>query len=394
MKPWKLAALCSLVFATVALAGQPALVTQEATGEAAIVDGNKEAAFDEARRKAMREAVEQVVGVMVSAETLTRNNQLVSDRILSNSAGYVRDVKVLSRQEEDGVMKVTIRAQVGTAELDKDLQAVQALIRRLESTRLVILTQEQAIDSHGVTTSSGVLATELTEGFKRDGWTLLDPNFAAGKLKLSAGVSLGSTEAKEIGELSKADYILYGNVNFRYQPPIGLFDKDASGNQTMFNVTGEYDLAIFATDSGSQLAKIVGKFNTGDMGKGGSNVLSYERTAHDIAVNKGKAIVAEVRRQVVEYLRSAEQNGNRLVMSVVGLPDFGAVQDFKRVLEGMTGMREVKKGNFASRKAQFELTFVGTADELAEKLSSKNFKGKRISVTGATANTVELTLGK
>lgn len=394
MKALKHWAVLLLALAVVAGAEQPALVTKEATGEAAIVGGDKNAAFEQAKRQAIRAAVEQVAGTMVSSDTYAKNSQLVYDRILSNTTGYVKDVQVVSKSEEAGVMKVTLRAQVGTAEIDKDLQAVRQLLRRMEQTKLVILTQEHAIDANGVTTSGSVMATELTNSFKQDGWTILDPHFAAGKMKLSAGVALGTTEAKEIGELSKADYILYGTVNFRYQPPGGTFDKDEKGNQILFNVTGEYELSLFATDSGSQLAKLVGKFNTGDMGKKGSNLLSYERTAHDIAVNKGQAVVADVRKQVLEALRSNEQNGSRLVMNVVGITEFGAVQNFKKVLEDVSGMRDVRKGPFASGKAQFELTYVGSTEELAEKLSNKSFKGKKISVTGVTANTVELTLAK
>jgi hypothetical protein len=66
---------------------------------------------------------------------------------------------------------------VGTAELDRDLQAVQALLKRLQGRRLVVLLQEQTIDEKGVTTTSGVTSTVLTDAFKRDGWTMIDPSF-------------------------------------------------------------------------------------------------------------------------------------------------------------------------------------------------------------------------
>jgi hypothetical protein len=385
--------LVLVLLSSIAGAAAPnALTIQEATGEAAIVNGNKERAFEEAKEKAIREAVQQVAGVMVSSETLTKNSQLVSDRIYAHSSGYVRNVRVLSQKEEKGVAQVKIRAEIGTAALDKDLRAVQALINRLGNPKLVILTQEHAIDAKGVTTSSGVLSGVLTEGFKKDGWTLIDPNFAAGKVRLQPGVSLGTPEAKEIGELTKADYILYGTVSFRYHPADGPYDKDGQGNQLQFNVTGEYDLALFATDTGSQLTKISGKLTTGDIGQVGSNVISYERTAHDIAANRGASIVAEVRKNALEYLRNAEQNGNRLVMQVNGFREYGSVENFKRVLEGVGGMRDVKRPSFGAGKARFELTFLGTTSELAGKLGGKAFKGRRIDVTGLTPNTVELTL--
>ena len=104
-----------LASVTFAAAPPPATVVKEVTGEAAIVDGNRDKAFAEAKSAALRDAVEQVAGVLVSADTLTANSQLISDRILMHSAGYVRTHEVLERKEEGGVAKVKVRAEVGTA---------------------------------------------------------------------------------------------------------------------------------------------------------------------------------------------------------------------------------------------------------------------------------------
>ncbi|MGQ0508393.1 MAG: flagellar assembly protein T N-terminal domain-containing protein [Myxococcaceae bacterium] len=393
---WLVSAL--ILAATTAFAADPDVVVKEAAGEAAIVDGNRARAEKDAKDKALREAVEQVAGVMVSADTLTQNSQLISDRIYANSAGYVRKYDVVSKKEERGVMIVTIRAEVGKQQLDKDLQAVKALINRMGNRKLVIILQEQTYDPRGAVTSSGVLSTVLTEAFKKDGWTIIDPAFAAGKLKLSSGVSLGTPEAKEIGELTKAEYILYGTVSFRNQaadPNWGGFDN--KGKQLQFPVTGEWELTLFATDSGSQIAKVAGKFNSqpADLGPKGTYTISYERTAHDIAVHRGQEVVGAVRKAALEQLRDAEQNGNRLVVHVVGLSDYSAVQGFKKVLaESITGVRAVKPGTFGGGKAQFDVTFVGTTDELADRVGGKAFKGKKINVTGVTGNTLEVTLAK
>jgi hypothetical protein len=234
------------------------------------------------------------------------------------------------------------------------------------------------------------MASVLTDAFKKDGWTIIDPHFAAGKVKLGSGV--GPAEAKEIGELSKADYILYGNVNYKEQPNDGMI-KGAP----VYLISGEYHLALFATDSGSQLTDITGKFNSGteDLGKQGTPLVSYQRTAFDITRHRGADVVTEVRGKVVAYLQSSQQNGNRVVMTVAGLSEYSAVQGFKRVLaDSITGVRQVNPGSFGNGKAQFDITFVGSTDDLAERIGGKKFKGKTISVTGVTGNTVEVTLAK
>ena len=400
MKATTLTAITTLLLTLAAQAAEtPQVVTKEATGEAAIVGNDEARALKEAQNQALRQAVEQVAGVLISAETVTQNSQLLSDRIFSNSAGYVRSFKLVSKKAEKGVMYATVSAEVGAAQLDKDLAAVQGLVRRHGGRRLVILTQEQAIDAKGVVTSSGVMSTVLTESFEKDGWTLLDPHFAAGKVKLSSGVALGSVEAKEIGDLTKADYILYGTVNFRYQAPNtgGLFPElDSKGTQLLFLVSGEYDLALFATDSGSQLAKVSGKFDTGSIlaKKGSSASVSYERTSYDIAKEHGAKVVGEVRKAAMEKMRSAEQNGARVVVNVTGLADYAAVQDFKKAVSGMANVREVKPGTFGKGKAQFDIFYVGTTDDLAGALGSAPYKKKKLSVTGVSANTVEVVVAK
>ena len=398
-RAWKWGAI-ALLFATTALAQgkkQPETVTKEVTGEAAIVAGNKDKARRDAKNAALREAVEQVAGVMISADTLTQNSQLVSDRVFANSAGYVKSYDIVKEEAAGGVLRMTVRAQVGTAELDKDLQAVKALIARMGNKRLLIVLQEQTVTLDKTIVSSGVMGQVLAETFGQDGWRLIDPSFAAGKLEVASGVSLTTPDKKVIQSLDKADYILSGTVTFRHETMsvggnVGVAPKDG-----LFPVVGEWEMGVFATDSGTQIAKLSGKFNSGpkDLGPKGTLVVSYERTAFDIAKHRGKDVVGEVRKAVVDYLSKAEQNGNAVVTTVLGLSDYGSVMAFKRTLtEGVQGVREVQQGTFAAGKAQFDVSFLGTTQDFAERVDGKKFKGRAINVTGISGNTIELTLAK
>ncbi|HVG58093.1 MAG TPA: flagellar assembly protein T N-terminal domain-containing protein [Hyalangium sp.] len=399
MKALKLTVL-SWILASVAVAAdaQPEFLTKEVTGEAAIVGVNLEKAFQDAKNAALREAVEQVAGVMVSSDTLTSNSQLISDRIFTNSAGYIRKYDVLARKEERGVMKVTVRAEVGAAQLDKDLQAVQALIRRLGGSRLLIVIQEQSIGSDKVIISSGHMAQQLTESFQKDGWRIIDPSYAAGKLEAASGISLLSPEKKVIQDLRSADYVITGVVTLRHETPTTVFGA-VSGQEIRgwYPVTGEWELSVFATDSGTQIARLSDKFdsNPKNLSPGDTLTVSYERTAFSIIKARGKIVVEQARKSVVEYLSKAEQNGNSVVVTVTGLSDYAAVSAFKKVLaESITGMRDVRQGDFKQGKATFDVVFVGTTDSFAEAVGQKTYKGKKVSVTGVTGNTIELTLAR
>lgn len=393
MKALKLSVLSALLLSAAALAQAKGVEVREVTAEEAIVNGDKAKAREVAIKKALREAVEQVAGVLISSDTLTANATLVSDRIYSRSEGYVKSWKLVGQpKEEGGVLSVTVRAEVGTQELDKDLQLVKALITRLGNRKLVILIQEQTLQVNGNVSTSGVLSTVLTDGFKADGWTIIDPSFASGEVAIASVVGTGQiTDAaiKRIRDISKADYIVYGKAGFRNQEGTGMM---GAAKGAYFPVTGEYELAAFATDSGTQLTNVAGKINF-DPKKDAFPALSYERSAHDLALGRGGEILGLVRKAVVDYLANAEQNGNRLEMTLMGL-SYGGVQNFKKALSGQTGVRDVGRGTFSNGKATFDVTFIGSSEELAEQIADKKFSGKTANVTGVSGNTIEVTMAK
>ena len=72
-----------------------------AVGQAAIMSNDVSMARDKAIEDALRKAVEQAVGAMVSSETVTQNYELLSDKILSKSKGYVRSYKIATEKKGD-----------------------------------------------------------------------------------------------------------------------------------------------------------------------------------------------------------------------------------------------------------------------------------------------------
>lgn len=70
---------------------------------------------------AMRNAIEQKVGVYIDSRTYTENYQVISDRIYAQADGYVRDYQILDKSESNGIWKVVIRAEVSDERLRTDL---------------------------------------------------------------------------------------------------------------------------------------------------------------------------------------------------------------------------------------------------------------------------------
>ncbi len=395
-------AILSLALAVSAWAAEANVVTKEATGQAAITAGD-EKAYEEAKNNALRTAVEEAAGVLLQADTLTLNSQLVQDRVFANTTGYVKKFEILEKKKDKGVVTVKVKADVGTAELDKDLQAVKGIIARLGRNKLIVVIQEQAVDDKGNVTKGELLATILTDQFKKDGWKLIDEKgTGAGtseSIKISSGSGIGILDAKEIAKKTDADYIVYGTVNFRYIPPSGgglIPEKNEKGEQLLFLVTGEYDLSMFETRTGAQLAKVAGKFDQTNMQSKGKIQAgkSYAQTAHDYCKADSPRITGELRNPVLEYLRDKDLNGWEVSMTVSGLADFTAADDFSKSLQSLKNVKSVKAGDFDKGKASYEVSFLGNANDLARAVGAATFKKKKLKVEGVKNNTVEVSVAK
>lgn len=66
----------------------------------------------EARDNAFSNAVQSAIGVLVDATTLVKNDQLITDKVLTYSNGYIQQFKVISTSSKGGTTRTRIQADV------------------------------------------------------------------------------------------------------------------------------------------------------------------------------------------------------------------------------------------------------------------------------------------
>ena len=117
---------CFLLTSTTAFAEEPEKLERIiSTGIGLNADG--------AKTNAIRNAIEQVVGTFVSSETIVKNSELISDRILSYSGGYVKELKVISQgKSPDGLYTVKIETLVVVTKLKMKLKELNIGLRKVE----------------------------------------------------------------------------------------------------------------------------------------------------------------------------------------------------------------------------------------------------------------------
>lgn len=103
----------------------------EVEGQAAIGDGGEVAARDASRADAVRKAIEQVVGVYVSSETLARNFELIEDNIYTRANGFALIDKILQEGAQGGIYRTRARVKVFLVQNEEGRQALVERLRDL-----------------------------------------------------------------------------------------------------------------------------------------------------------------------------------------------------------------------------------------------------------------------
>ena len=122
-----------------------------AKGLGAILAGDEVKAREDAISSALRNAVEQVVGMFVESEVLVENYQTMEDKIYTRTSGYVQKYDVISTSKQmDNAIEVTIKAVVKVSDLRNDLQAIGVLLSRKGKPRTMVLIDEKNLSAHYV----------------------------------------------------------------------------------------------------------------------------------------------------------------------------------------------------------------------------------------------------
>lgn len=87
---------------------------------------------DKALQNAIRNAVEQVVGIYVNSESLVRNNILIKDEILTHSGGYVQETQIISTENSDGLISLKLRAVVASTRIKNKIQSLNIAIKKMD----------------------------------------------------------------------------------------------------------------------------------------------------------------------------------------------------------------------------------------------------------------------
>ena len=188
---------------------------------------------DEALKDAFRNAVRQVVGAVVDAETLIKNDEVINDKVLTYSDGFIKKFDEVpgSKKTERGLHRTKIIAMVERRRVVATLKATNVTVKEIDGRSMFaeVVTQ---LDAEKDTAS---LLKKQFEGFPQ---TLLTAS-AIGRPEL---VEKATDKASvRIHVRLEPDLEAYKTFVARLQPMLDKLAKDKGEFTAVFSLEWPYD---------------------------------------------------------------------------------------------------------------------------------------------------------
>ena len=375
-------ALTLLALHHVALAQETKTVTAE--GVAAIQQGALDIARDAAIEDAQKRAVEQAIGIMINSETQVENYQLISDKILSQTKGYITRYNVVGERQESGLLRVTITADVSLGKLGDDLSAIGILMSQMHKPRTMIMIAEQNVGSdlnawwmggHGEA-DLNVVENAFMDKFTEKGFEFIDHEVAAKEIKVTPAFkvsNLSAAQARTLGNQADAEVVIIGKAVAK------AFGEVGGG---MKSVQADLTAKAVRTDTGDVIATTQTHAAAVHISEISAGADALRKAANQAADDMMTKILAKY---------SKEVGGTRsIAITVTGLTKNQFVK-FKDVLRNQVrGIKDLHERNFSGSTAKISVDSKTSAQALSDELTLKDFGTFGVEVVGSTANSLEL----
>ena len=359
--------------------------TVSAEGVASIQGGARDIARDAAIEDAQKRAVEQAIGILIDSQTQVENYQLISDKILSQTKGYIKRYNVTGETVDSDLLRVRINAEVALGQLSDDLTGIGILLGQMHKPRTIAMIAEQNIGSewygwwwgaHGQQTDFSVVENVFMDKFTEKGFEFIDPQIAAQEMKVTAAYrvqDLTIAQAKTLGGQVDAEVVITGKALAKLYGQIGGGMKSVQADLTARAVR---------TDTGQVIAAVTTH---------AAAVHISEITAGTDALRKAANQAADELIGKILALYAKETGGTRPVnITITGLNKTQFVK-FKDVLRNQVrGIKDLHERSFSGSTAKISVDSKSSAQALSDELALKDFGTFAVEVVGSTANSLEL----
>ena len=356
------------------------------TGMSAVYDGDTAAAFESAKKSALRRAVEEAIGVLISARTRVANFAVIDDDILSATRGYVRSFEVVEQGLiEEGLYEVTIEAAVDLGNLQSDLNGLELLLEESGRPRLVCVGGEYVLSDAGSSRVRwGTLCGELVRKLALLDTDLFEVDGLPSGLLAEVNPLAGASPAQG-GDL--AEILIVATASLQANQGLSIpFSDNGLTNFGIQSVVAEISARAQWADTGETLA------SARATGRGADT--SFRTAATSAIEDAAPQVAAELGSAMVEDLRSKLYDGRLIKLQVLS-DNARQLQIFETDLSERFGAVErLYPRPRTQAEANYEARSKGTAFDFARELTVKGVGELRVDIVSVTLNSMRLRLSE
>ncbi|MFH0794179.1 MAG: hypothetical protein V2A74_09130, partial [bacterium] len=334
----------------------------------------KDRARDEATKDALRSAVEQSVGVLVTAQTLTDHYRLVADQILTRAPGYVKEYRIISEGPDGDLYRVKISAKVTLAPLKDDLAAIDLYKQLAGYPRLMVVGSEYL---DGQERDTLIAQTYLERALVSSHFDLIDRAQSEALRARHAAINYDDPQkAAALGERFQAEYMVVFKANTDYNSSEVLYGLTFHHYRTSLNAR------IVKVDT----AVLVKSLDASSEASAEGKETAASKALQDAAEAMSKKLVSSL----LETWKEESQGSGAQLELVVTQMDFDNLEKLERSLKQVRGVLSVGKPQLDKGVATFRLQATMQGSDLASKL--KTLDSMELAVDAVSQNRVEATL--
>ena len=346
----------------------------KASGLGYISTGDLAGAFAQAKKAAMREAVELGVGTLISAETRVDNFSVLEDYILSRTDGYIRSYEIIKHGLiDEETYQVDIEAVVELGNLHQRLDALELLITHAGNPYIMCVGRDAY--TYGEEGTRDLSATLLRGYLLRK----------SARFNLSAPMRIedGSLDqAASVGFQQGADIVVRVEALMGEVPDFTVpFSGSSLKGLGLYSATAEIRIEALWTDTGEVFASLVHSERGADV-----NLAS----AGDKALRSGmEKISGKLISRLAENWREKMYSGRLVRLVVVG--EFDRMGEFEIAFPfHVTGVEKIYRRSYNEGVAVFDIRCKETGFTIARDITAKGIEGIDLDIVQVSPNRIQL----
>ncbi len=343
-----------------------------AEGSAALSPGmDKTVVREQAIRDALRNAVEQGVGIFVGSTTLVRSHMVDFDKIFTQAAGYVRRYNVINEWTDNGVFRVKVVAEIGMGKLQSDLMAVETFKSLVDYPTIMVIGKE-SIDG-SLAENSRLAQTAIESMLTENGYDLKD---RAQIEALNIDKIKQATSPEEISAVARK---LGADIIIDYDAEATFAGEDNIYGMRTFFYTGVVNYRVIKASTARNIIAGSVRVRRGAEGRPSA----AQAALHYAGKSAGEKLKAEILRS---WASEVLEQGVWIEVKIANV-DYDTAFAFTETIQKWRNINAVRKPNFSQNTAIYQVRANMTAPTLAHLLSTQSTP--QIKIDEVTQNSIK-----